>query len=317
MADAASFVVAVDKPAGPTSHDVVAWARRAFGTRAVGHAGTLDPAATGVLVLAIGEATKLVPYLTLDDKEYEATVVLGEETTTLDAEGEVVARAPAPPGLDVTMVEAAGRAFLGLTRQRAPVVSAIKQGGVPLHERVRRGEDVEAPEREVVMHAFRALHADRAELRLHVHVGKGFYVRSFARDLARALGTVGHLRTLRRTRSGAFVVEQAVPGELLRRARDPAARAELEAAVLLHRRDLVAALPHLPALVVDAALERDARHGKPVAHPGVSSLDEDAACLLVAEEPEGHRRLVAIARRAGEHARVVRGFSTDQAAGAR
>jgi len=145
-------VLVVDKPSGPTSHDVVAWARRALRTRAVGHAGTLDPMATGVLVLAIGEATKLVPYLTLDEKEYELELVLGAETDTLDAQGQVVAQAPVP-SLDEAHVRAVAARFLGPQQQRAPVYSAIKVDGVALHRRARRGDVVEAPLRDVTAHS--------------------------------------------------------------------------------------------------------------------------------------------------------------------
>jgi tRNA pseudouridine55 synthase len=308
-----SLVVAVDKPAGCSSHDVVAWARRAFGTRAVGHAGTLDPAATGVLVLAVGEATKLVPYLTLDDKEYEATIELGVETTSLDADGDVVARAPWPPILTRDEVVRAASGFVGRHLQRAPVVSAIKRGGVALHERARRGEAIEAPEREVELVAVGVREVAPPRIGVHLHVGKGFYVRSFARDLAHALGTIGHLARLRRTRSGAFSEADAVPGELVRRAgREPEARAELAQHLVRLGRSLIAALPQLPTLALDGALERDVRHGKLTQPPGLDALSEGATCLLVAPGPSG-ARLVAIARRDGPHARVVRGFAPDQA----
>jgi tRNA pseudouridine55 synthase len=308
---APSRVLAVDKPAGCSSHDVVSWARRAFGTRAVGHAGTLDPAATGVLVLALGQATKLVPYLALDDKEYEATIELGVETRSLDADGEVVARAPWPRDLCRGDVERAAASFLGRRLQRAPVVSAIKQGGVALHERTRRGEVVEAPEREVELFAVDVRDVALPRITLRAHVGKGFYVRSFARDLACTLGSVGHLARLRRTRSGAFCERDCVPGELVRRAgRDPDARAELELVANERARSLLAALPHLPALPLDATLERDVRHGKRTQPPGLSEVPEGGTCLLVASD---RRQLVAVARREGSDVRVVRGFASDQA----
>ncbi len=307
-----SFVLAVDKPAGPTSHDVVSWARRALGTRAVGHAGTLDPAATGVLVLAVNEATKLVPYLSVDDKEYEAVIALGRETDTLDAEGQVVRECPVP-ALDLPAIREIARGFVGPSRQRAPVFSAIKRGGVALHERARRGETVEEPERDVLAHAVEIRSFAEGRIEAHLHVAKGYYVRSFARDLARALGTVGHLVSLRRTRSGAFGGQDAVPGALLRAARDgdADARAALETAVMTHGRALAQAVPHLRALPLTEALERDTRHGKPVAHPEAEALLEAEHCLLVREAPSA-RVLVAIARREGTTLRVVRGFAPDQ-----
>jgi len=307
-----SFVLAVDKPAGPTSHDVVSWARRALGTRAVGHAGTLDPAATGVLVLAVNEATKLVPYLSLDDKEYEAVIALGSETDTLDAEGRVLREAPVP-ALDLAAIRDVARGFVGPSRQRAPVFSAIKRDGVALHERARRGETVEEPEREVVAHAIEIRAFAEGRIETLLHVAKGYYVRSFARDLARALGTVGHLVSLRRTRSGAFGLDDAVPGALLRAARegDAVARTALAAAVAERGRSLAGAVPHLRALALTEALERDTRHGKPVLHPEADTLVEGENCLLLREAPSG-QVLVAIARREGQALRVVRGFAPDQ-----
>ncbi|MCZ7683091.1 MAG: tRNA pseudouridine(55) synthase TruB, partial [Sandaracinaceae bacterium] len=191
--------------------------RRALGTRAVGHAGTLDPMATGVLVVAVGEGTKLVRWLTSDDKAYRATVALGAETDTLDAEGTVVERA-AVPALSVERVRDAARAFTGTFLQRAPAFSAIKVGGRPLHERARRGEAVEPPEREVTVHRLEVIEASADRVELELEVSKGFYVRSLARDLARSLGTRGHLGALRRLRSGAFDLRGALAGEVLERA---------------------------------------------------------------------------------------------------
>lgn len=306
----ASFVLAVDKPVGPTSHDVVRWARRVFRTRAVGHAGTLDPGASGVLVLCVGEATKLVPYLTLDDKEYETTVALGAETDTLDADGEVVLEAAVPP-LDRARVEAIAAAFLGVHDQAAPIFSAIKRDGVSLHERARRGEAVEAPIRsvEAMGVTIGALRGDAIDV--HLWVGKGYYVRSFARDFARALGTLGHVERLRRTRSGAFTLEAAIDGDALQQAtHDEAARERLlEAAGARHTPLLDALAPTMATIELDEALERDARHGKPVCAQGLTALEEGGLAALAREG-----RLVAIARRTGDALRVVRGFASVQAA---
>jgi tRNA pseudouridine55 synthase len=301
------FVLAVDKPVGPTSHDVVAWARRAIGTKAVGHAGTLDPAASGVLVLAVGEATKLVPYLTLDDKEYEAKLLLGAETDTLDAEGQVIEEAVVPP-LTIERVRACAASFIGASKQRAPAYSAIKKDGVALHERARRGEHVEAPERDVEAHAIDVQRIDGATLDIHLHVGKGYYVRSFARDLARALGTRGHLTGLRRTRSGAFSLARTIDGALLGRAahKEESAREALGDEIERLASALVDAVPTLPRIQLTEELVRDARHGKPIRHPELGEVPEGATCALVAQ-----RRLIAIARREGEIVRVVRGFAPD------
>ncbi len=303
-----SCVLAIDKPLGPTSHDVVAWARRALGTRAIGHAGTLDPAASGVLVLAIGEGTKLVPYLTLDDKEYDATLTLGAETDTLDAEGQVIERANVPP-LTLEDVRRVAQTFVGPSRQRAPIFSAIKRGGVALHELARKGEEVEAPERDVEAFSIDVRALDSTRIDVHLHVGKGYYVRSFARDLARALGTVGHLTALRRTRSGAFDLSTCVDGAQLRDGAKgvEGARDALTSALQGRCVSLLDAVPSLTTLRLDEALERDARHGKPLAPPGMDALIEGAACKLVRDDT-----LVAIARREGDHVRVVRGFVRDQ-----
>jgi tRNA pseudouridine55 synthase len=199
-------VVVVDKPSGMTSHDVVMRVRKALQTREVGHAGTLDPMATGVLVIAVGEATKLVPWLTAHDKAYDATVKLGVATTSLDADGEVIdTRAvPSLEGLDRAIELEKGR-----IEQIPPVVSAIKVGGVASHALARRGEAVELAPRPVQVHALEVLRAEGDEIDLRVACAKGYYVRSLARDLAERLGTVGHLTALRRTRSGPFTLEDA------------------------------------------------------------------------------------------------------------
>ncbi|MDQ3035811.1 MAG: tRNA pseudouridine(55) synthase TruB, partial [Myxococcota bacterium] len=254
-----SGVLVVDKPRGPTSHDVVSWARRALGTRAVGHAGTLDPMATGVLVLGIGEGTKLTSFVMGEDKEYETTIALGAETDTLDAEGEVIATSDVP-ALDRAVVERAAAMFVGTISQRAPVVSAIKRDGVALHERVRRGEDVVAPVREVRCDAIDVLDVREREIDLRVRCGKGFYVRSLGRDLASALGTHGHLSALRRTRIGELGVDEAVAGEVLLRARgdDESAREIVRAGV----RPLVRSLGSMATVRVDEAGARELWHGR-------------------------------------------------------
>lgn len=147
----ANGLLIVDKPTGCTSHDVVQRVRRALKQKSVGHAGTLDPLATGVLVVAVGEGTKLVSHLQADDKRYDVTIAMGAETDSLDADGATTATANVPP-LDIAMVERAAQPFIGRHPQEAPKLSAIKVGGRPLHRRMRQGEDVEAPVREVELH---------------------------------------------------------------------------------------------------------------------------------------------------------------------
>jgi tRNA pseudouridine55 synthase len=201
-------LVVVDKPGGWTSHDVVARVRRLAGTRRVGHAGTLDPIATGVLVLGIGQATRLLGYLALNDKEYDATIRLGVTTTTDDAEGEVVEEREAE-GVSETAIAGAMAALSGAIEQIPSSVSAIKVDGVRAYKRVRDGETVELKARPVTIESFDLLERRGADLDVHVRCSTGTYVRALARDLGAALGVGGHLTRLRRTRVGSFTLDAA------------------------------------------------------------------------------------------------------------
>ncbi len=206
-----SGLVVVDKPGGMTSHDVVARVRRLAGTRKVGHAGTLDPMATGVLVLGVGRATRLLGHLTLTDKAYDATVRLGVATTTDDAEGEVVTTS-STAGLDEATVREAAAGFVGTVQQVPSAVSAIKVDGRRAYARVRAGEDVALEPRTVTIHEL-VVHEVRSgeplDLDLSVRCSSGTYVRALARDLGAALGVGGHLTALRRTAVGSFGLDQA------------------------------------------------------------------------------------------------------------
>lgn len=208
-----SGALIIDKPQGLTSHDVVRRVRKALSTRKVGHAGTLDPMATGVLVVLVGEGTKLVPYLTANDKRYRAGVLLGRSTDTLDAEGETVAQAPLPPWWpDEERVEAVLETERGRAEQQPPIYSAIKVAGKSAHARVRAGEQVELAARPV---AVRHLTLDRrlddsGTLWLTMEVSKGYYVRALARDIGEGLGIPAHLSSLRREASGVFTLDEAV-----------------------------------------------------------------------------------------------------------
>jgi tRNA pseudouridine55 synthase len=209
-------LVVVDKPAGMTSHDVVARVRRIIGTRKVGHAGTLDPMATGVLVLGIERATRLLGHLALTDKAYDATIRLGRSTVTDDAEGEetaaVDASALTPEALDTALAP-----LRGPIEQRPSSVSAVKVDGVRSYARVRAGEDVELPSRRVTVSRLDVLDVRRpqveglpvVDLDVTVVCSSGTYVRAIARDLGDALGTGGHLTALRRTRVGTFGLDVA------------------------------------------------------------------------------------------------------------
>jgi tRNA pseudouridine55 synthase len=301
-----SGLLVVDKPRGVTSHDVVQWARRALSTRAVGHAGTLDPMATGVLLLLAGEATKLTPFLTHHDKRYVAEIALGAETDSLDADGRVTLERPRPPRLEPDEVRAALEPMRGEVDQEAPAVSAIKVGGRALHERVRRGEVVRGPVRRVVLHDVAVLDASPASVRLEVHCGKGYYVRALARDLARALGTVGHLTALRRTASGPFRVDEAVSGELLREARSDEGLRPAIVERLLPLPDACAGM--LRARLSEAGALH-ARHGRAVpleeSDLGAPPAPELPVAMLA---PSG--QLIAVGKASGGDAlKVVRGFA--------
>jgi tRNA pseudouridine55 synthase len=203
-------LVVVDKPAGRTSHDVVAILRRLAGTRRVGHAGTLDPMATGVLVVGIGQATRLLGHLALSDKEYDATIRLGSSTTTDDAEGETVAETAIDPQVvtDDAIAVAIGE-LTGDIDQVPSSVSAIKIDGVRSYRRVRDGETVELPSRPVTVHRFEVLARRGQDVDVRVVCSTGTYIRALARDLGAALGVGGHLTALRRTRIGGFGIEAA------------------------------------------------------------------------------------------------------------
>lgn len=206
-----SGVLVVDKPAGWTSHDVVARCRKLLGTRKVGHSGTLDPGATGVLVLGVGAATRLLRYLTPLPKAYEATVRFGIETTTLDAEGDETARHDMS-GLTAPEVAAAATAFVGDIDQVPPMVSAVKVGGRRLHELAREGIEVDRAARRVTVSRFDLTPSDDPlSYRAVVECSSGTYVRSLAADLGHALGGGAHLTTLRRTAVGGFDLDDAVP----------------------------------------------------------------------------------------------------------
>jgi tRNA pseudouridine55 synthase len=209
--NAPSGLLVVDKPGGLTSHDVVGRVRRLAGTRKVGHAGTLDPMATGVLVLGLNRATRLLGHLTLTDKRYAATIRLGVSTTTDDAEGEVTATSPTD-GLTDDEVRQALTAFVGAIDQVPSAVSAIKIAGKRAYARVRDGEVVELPARRVTVHSLDVVSTslgEAAEVDIEVHCSSGTYIRAIARDLGEALGVGGHLTSLRRTAVGPFGIDSA------------------------------------------------------------------------------------------------------------
>ncbi len=199
----------VDKPAGPTSHDIVDRVRRRFGLAKVGHAGTLDPNATGLLILLLGRATKLSDKLMSADKVYEGTIKFGEATNSYDADGELTAASLVPP-LTVEELNQEAQGFVGDLMQAPPMVSAAKVGGVPLYKLARKGVEVERKARLVHIYSFRFSAYQEPIGTFKVACTKGTYVRSLAHDLGQKLGCGAHLATLRRTTSGSHRVEDAV-----------------------------------------------------------------------------------------------------------
>jgi len=282
---APSGILLVDKPGGMTSHDVVARARKALGTRKIGHAGTLDPMATGLLVLGVGPATRLLTYLVGLDKTYLATIRLGAATDTDDAEGEVTATAG--EGLVAAVTDAAIAAGIaeltGDISQVPSTVSAIKVDGRRAYDRARAGEEVVLKARAVTVSRFDVLAARRTEelieLDVVVDCTSGTYIRALARDLGSALGVGGHLGALRRTRIGDFDVAEAVPAEAMDAGR------LLDAAVVAAR--------VMTRLDVDEDQARDLRHGKRLLGAGTLA----GRGHLAAIDPDG--RLVGILERRG------------------
>lgn len=258
-----SGLVVIDKPAGLTSHDVVARVRRALGTRKVGHAGTLDPMATGVLVIGVERATRLLGHLMLTEKAYDATARFGITTTTDDAEGEVVAVAE-PTALAALTADAVGdalRAYRGEIDQVPTAVSAIKVDGKRAYQRVRDGEQVELAARRVVVHSLdvHGVHGDTADFSLRC--SSGTYVRAIARDAGAALGVGGHLTALRRTAVGPYDLGVARSLESL--ADDP------RAAILPIAE---AARRAFPSLDLTAAQADDVRVGRRLSDVGLTAL---------------------------------------------
>jgi tRNA pseudouridine55 synthase len=205
-----SGVLLIDKAPDMTSHDVVAIGRRALNTKKIGHCGTLDPMATGLLMLVVGRATKIQDLLMSEDKEYVGTMTLGSSTSTQDRQGEVLESRPVP---DFTpeQIEEAFAAFTGEFEQIPPMVSAIKKDGVPLYKLARQGQVIERQPRPVRVDSFKITRIELPEIDFVVNCSKGFYVRTYAHDIGEKLGCLGHLSALRRTRSGKFTLDRAVP----------------------------------------------------------------------------------------------------------
>ena len=206
--------ILVDKPAGPTSHDVVDNVRKQFAIKKAGHAGTLDPAATGLLLVLLGRGTKLSERLMSDDKVYSGAMKFGETTNSYDADGELVASLPVPP-MTLDDLNAAAEAFVGDLMQTPPMVSAVKKDGVPLYKLARKGVEVERKPRLIHVYSFKFTKYEEPFGSFRVACTKGTYVRSLAHDLGEKLGCGAHLATLRRVVSGKFDVQDAIQYEEL------------------------------------------------------------------------------------------------------
>ena len=285
-------LVIVDKPAGWTSYDVVARMRRLARTRRVGHSGTLDPMATGVLVLGVGKATRLLHHLVLADKAYTATIRLGESTTTDDSTGEVISAGSAA-GLTADAVRAAMQSLTGGIAQVPSAVSAIKLDGQRAYQRVRAGESVRLEPRSVTVSRFDALTftrvGDLLDVEVEVECSSGTYVRALARDVGAALGVGGHLTTLRRTRVGPFALDGARTLDELAALEDPVVLPLAEAV----RRTM-------PAREITDDQARELSYGRPIAAAG-------AAATHGAFAPDG--TVVALLSEDGDRAKPVLVFT--------
>jgi len=264
----------IDKPAGITSHDAVDRVRRALGVRKVGHAGTLDPIATGLLVMGVGRGTRLLRFLGELPKTYEGTGVLGIETTTLDADGEVVRTAAAD--VRETELRRAMAELVGDIEQVPPAYSAVKVGGQPLHRAARAGRPVEAALRRVRVDAFDLRRFDPPRFGFRVRCSGGTYVRSLVAEVGARVGSGAHLEALRRTRIGPLAVDDAVPPDR------PGRPLPLDDAVR-----------HLPRVVLIEDEAQAARHGRPLGPAGIEGPYR-------AVDPRG--RLIGIYRDAGARA---------------
>ncbi len=291
-------VLVVDKPPGPTSHDVVVGARRALGIRRIGHTGTLDPLATGVLPLVIGRATRLASLLAAGEKSYDASVRLGSATASYDAAERLAAGVPPPPPPDLReeAIAAALEEFRGTFMQAPPPYSAKKIGGIAAHRLARKSKWAQPPPVRVTLSAIESLAYGDGLLRIAVTVSAGFYVRSLAHDLGVRLGCGAHLEALRRTRAGGFTLADSISLDVLE-AEGPAAAGRLVPLEML--------LPEIPAMILNERGARRASHGALIGPEDAASAQRGAAALAATGPVrllDGDGRLVAIARAGAEGA---------------
>ena len=265
-------ILLIDKPAGITSHDAVDRIRRAFGTKRVGHAGTLDPMATGLLVVAVGAATRFLQYLPLEPKEYEGEITFGQSTTTYDTEGELSEAQPVPVDLQERLDAIVPR-FVGLVEQLPPIYSAVKVGGKPLYAYARKGQEAQRNPRTVRIDSFELRVLQPPVVHMRVVCSGGTYVRSLADDLGKEVGCGAHLSALRRTAAGAFHLDRAKP-------LDQVTKDDLI--------DLSDALPPMPLMQLNPIETASIRQGRrvgiarPPAHRLVGLLDPVGSVVGVA-----------------------------------
>ncbi len=291
-------VLLIDKPAGLTSAEVVRRLKSYVKPQRVGHLGTLDPCATGLLPILIGEATKLAPYMDSAEKEYHGLIQLGVETDTLDREGRVVKTAPLPE-LTQSTIEEVERKFTGQLTQTVPVFSAVKHNGTPLYKLARRGIPAEPPKRTVHVYSLHLTIAGDDTLAFVLVCSKGTYIRAIARDIGQALGTVAHLAELRRVRSGGFSISQSIS---LEQAIEQLKKREFSCLVGLRQ-----AIPDMAEVSVDERIARRVINGQNSALsevPELGSVGGDFRLVkLVLRD-----RLLAIARVGGQGPKLVRVF---------
>jgi tRNA pseudouridine55 synthase len=327
-----AFLV-IDKPAGVTSHDVVAAVRAVTGVSKVGHTGTLDPFATGVLALALGSTTRLVQYLDESLKIYDATVKFGTATDTGDPTGEAIRTLPVPV-LDVETVERVLAGYVGDRMQTPPPYSAVKVRGKPLYYYARRGEVVEVPARPITIYDLKLLELHEDGMRIEIHCSRGTYARVIADELATELGTAGHLAALSRRRSGPFALDDALTMDdlakivseeegapwdavLMSRGRSKEDRVswrqrdDVRADLAKWLRTPLAALSHLPMLDVDEASAQRVRQGSPV--PGLPGGVSVGGRFLIVHGSD----VVAVAEATSEGAKTLRVVGEERETGRR
>ncbi len=260
-------ILLVDKPIGMTSHDVVNDIRRRFGTKRVGHAGTLDPLATGLLVVAVGPATRFLQYLPLEPKVYVAEICFGHSTPTYDAEGELSEARPLPNDL-AAAIDGALDGFRGLIQQLPPMYSAVKVGGKPLYKFAREGKEQVREPRTVHIASFEILHVEGAVAEAKISCSGGTYIRSLANDLGDALGCGAYLKSLKRTGVGRFDLTQATP------------LSDARPEMLISLRE---ALPPMPLISLDAVQTANIREGRPI-----GQTDPPEGSLAGLLDPQGN-----------------------------